>query len=120
MPTPFLGVDMAGILAANLQVVEATLRKATATTRDPSNLSGGTHPTFTSWPCRGFIEDYKDGKIDGTLVKRGDRKATLMGATLAAGVVPMPNDEVTVEGRTYVVVAVFRDPAGATYGCQVR
>lgn len=120
MPSPFLGVDIAGILAANVQVIAATLIKVTATTRDPSNLSSGTHPVQTSHSARGFVEDYKDGKIDGTIIRRGDRKVTLFAATINPAAVPTPNDQVTIEGRTYIVVAVTRDPAGATFACQVR
>jgi hypothetical protein len=107
--------------ALGSKLLAATLVKRTPGTRDPTNPGGGTQPTEVSYSCRGFVDDYKTGHIDGDLVKVGDRKVTLLGDTISRGsVVPSANDKVTIEGRTYSVVAVTRDPDAATYTLQAR
>src|SRR5690349_22719426 len=43
-------------------------------------------------------------QFDGTIIKRGDRKALILGDTLPNNVVPEPNDEVKAEGSVFTVV----------------
>jgi hypothetical protein len=66
------------------------------------------------------LEDYRDSQIDGTTIKRGDRRVLLLGDTIAGGAVPQPSDKITAEGKMYDVVNVTRDPDAAAYTCQVR
>ena len=97
----------------------ATLIKVTPGTRTPTNLSGGTNPTETSYTARGFI-DYEDDDIDGTIVQRGDRIVSLFGASMTSGIFPANGDKVTMDGATYRIIHVRRDPAAALYECQAR
>jgi hypothetical protein len=121
MPKLF-GIDIAGIvneaMGSGLPVV--TLVKVTAGVRVDGSLTGGTNPTTNQFPARGFVDDYKDAAIDGTLIKRGDRKVLVLGASIAGSQVPTQGDKLIAESRTYEVVDVKRDPASATYECQCR
>ena len=93
-----------------------TLVKIKTSTR--GDVTGGVNSIETPYNGKGFIDDYRDSRIDGTIVKVGDRVVTILGATIP--VEPEPNDEVTIEGRKWRIIRVARDPAGATYDCQVR
>lgn len=121
MPTPpnIFGANIAGLIAQNLGplVFDVTLISVVPTERG-LNLTGGNNPTETSYVVKGFVSDYKDWQIDGTIIKNGDRIVTLLGGTLPAGVIPQVGDKITAEGLTKTVVQVNRDPAGATYECQ--
>src|SRR5262249_25683645 len=108
---------VAKALNASKMTKPATLTKLTPGTR--TTASGGTNPTSVDYACRGFVEDYGPGLIDGTLITAQDRKVSLIGATIR-GAVPEPNDHVTIEGATYVIQRVTRDPAAAMYTCQGR
>lgn len=117
------GLDIAKIVSDSIAgaggVLDATLTSVTpgvATDANPNLVT----PTTTTHTCKGFVDDYKDSQIDGTIIKKGDRKVTLLGATIAPAVAPKTNDKVTIEGDTYDVQNVERDPAGATYELQVR
>jgi hypothetical protein len=117
------GVDIAGIIAAQMGplLLPATLRVFTLGARTPGDLTSGPAITSTaSTAARGFVESY-DTKDQGagSIVQVGDRKITLLGATLG-GLVPVPSSEIDIEGDTYTVVDVQRDPAAATYLCQSR
>lgn len=116
------GIDIAGIIAQEIGpgVLPATLIVVTAGTRDTNNLSAGTQPTENSIPGRGFQEDYDDNQIDGTLIQEGDRRITLIANTFAGRPVPKTGDKITIEGATYNILKVRRDPAAATYVCQSR
>lgn len=99
-------------------VFGVTLVKHTPGTR--TNSTGGTNPTTANHVCRGFIDDYNSRRIDGSIIRQGDRVCTILGASLPAGIVPEPNDSVIAESQTRTIVSVVRDPAGATYECQIR
>ena len=120
MPRLF-GVDIAGIvdgaMSSGLPIV--TLVKVTTGTRDDNDPTAGNKPVKNNYKGRGFIDDYKDGQINDTSILSGDRKVTIIGNTLK-GQVPTPGDYVIAEGITYSIIAVKRDPAAATYSCQVR
>jgi len=123
MPMIF-GVDIAGILATQMGplLLPATLRVfSTAQTRVDGDLTAGTVKIATvSTAARGFVETY-DTKDQGagSIVQVGDRKISLLGATLG-GMIPVPGDEIDIEGDTYTVVDVQRDPAAAMFTCQSR
>jgi len=117
------GIDLAAQLASGLgpSLLPATLTRVTPGIRTPGALTGGTNPTTASYPCRGFTDDYQAAEIDGELVHVGDRKVLLLGKTIGGGaVVPQPNDRVTIEGATFTLIRVTRDPAAATFVCQAR
>ena len=116
--------DIAGKInkALGNLVFDLTLTKVEPGTRTPGALTGGTNPTETGHTVKGFVDEYKDYQIDGTLIQRGDRKVVILGGSLSSGVIPEPGDKITAEGETRTIVedGVKRDPAGATYTCQVR
>lgn len=123
MPDIF-GADIAGKIhnALKGKVFDITLTKVAPGTRTPGSLTGGTNPAETTHTVKGFVDEYQDKHIDGTLIKRGDRKVVILGGSLPSGTVPEPSDKITAEGETRTIVedGVKRDPAGATYICQVR
>jgi hypothetical protein len=79
-----------------------------------------------SWPVahggKGFVEDYSDfARASG--IPATDRKVVLLAKSLLASgaeLTPKRGDRVTAEGRTYDVIEVGRDPAGATWELQAR
>lgn len=117
MGNPLFGVDIAKLIADAIGpgVLDATLSRVVPGSRG-ANLTGGTNPTTTSYACKGFIDSKMREAIDGTLVKDGDVTIVLIGGTISGGTVsPQTSDTVTIEGSTYVVSALDRDPAGATF-----
>ncbi len=130
MPNIF-GADIAGKIAKGLggKVFATTLTVTTPGTRTGGQLTAGTQPTSVAHACRGFVDVLKDRYVGGgtederggrTIVQRGDRTVVILGGTLPAGVVPEPNNTITIEGETLRVVLVFRDPASAAYECEVK
>jgi hypothetical protein len=111
-------INDAIVSAGNL--IDATLIKVVVGARTGGNLAGGKAAVETSYAAKGIISSYQDNQIDGTIIKKGDRRVLLMGRSIASDQVPEPNDKVTIEGRTYQIVAVDSDPARATYTCQAR
>lgn len=96
----------------------ATLIKYTTGTRTTGAVSAGTNPTAASYTARGWIADYATNRIDGTIIKIGDQRISLLAATLS--VTPEPTDIITIAGASYRVINVSRDPATAVYQCQAR
>ncbi len=102
------------------QVFDVVLTKVVPGVRTPGSLTAGTNPVETGYTGEGFVDDYKEYQIDGTIIQRGDRKVVIFGASLPSGVIPEVNDKNTAEGLVRTIVNVERDPAGATYLCQSR
>lgn len=121
MPKLF-GVDIAAIIDSAMSggLLDATLHSVTPGTRTPGDPTSGTQPTEVARSCKGMVDDYTDGQIDGMLVQVGDRIVLLIGNSIDGLAVPEPGDGVTIEGVRYFVVRVKRDPAAATYVCQAR
>lgn len=128
MRPDIFGADIAGAIfeAMGADLLPATLTRPIHGARDPANLTAGLtvygagDPQSASYPCRGFSDDYADGQVDGTLIMLGDRKILLLGKSLPDTVDPLPGDLIAIEGASWRVIAVKRDPAGATFECQVR
>ncbi len=118
----FLGVDVAKILGQTFgsKVSSVTLVKVVAWDRQAGQLTSGVNPTTQDYSARGFVEDYKDQFIDGTIIQRGDRKITLLGDTIASKAIPEAGDKLRIGEDSLVIVNVARDPASATYTCQAR
>lgn len=76
--------------------------------------------TETTYACRGMVSDYTEFQINGKNIQVGDRKILIIANTLATGIVPVPDDHIVAQGETYLIIQVVRDPATATYLCQVR
>lgn len=123
MPNLF-GLDIAGIIAKSMGpgLLPVSGQAPTYGARDPDDLTAGPVPGVpVSWTARGFIEDWSVGTIDGDIIQVGDRRITILGATIKPALVPEVGWRVTIEGDTYLVVApITRDPAAATYTMNAR
>lgn len=127
MPDLF-GLDIAGIVndaitdAGGLVPLTLTVVTSTEAGRTPGSPSAGRNPTTTGPHAgQGIIENYDAKEIDGTLIQDGDRKVLILGASLPTGIVPKADDTISIESFVGLrVVQVMRDPAAATYECQVR
>ena len=110
------GVDIASEIYAAMkdQLLPATLIIRTPGTRT-GNLTGGTNPTEASYTCEGFIDSQNRRSVNGTLVEDGNIIVVIIGDSLEAAVDPKTEDKVTIEGSTYWIRAIDRDPAKATY-----
>ena len=122
MPSLF-GVDIAQELANAFsgQLLTGTLTRVTPGTRTPGQLTGGTNPTETTHAFEGFIEDKTEVRREGTLVSRGGKFVSILGASVSPAAVPQQGDKVTIEGVDYTIVEIAgRDPAAALYECRVE
>lgn len=109
------------LLGGELIVSAATLTRKTPGTRTPGSLGGGTNPTTASHSCEGIVREYDANRIDGTIIRREDRRISLLIATLPSGVEPKPGDTITIDGATYnVLEGVERDAAKFMFTCQGR
>lgn len=128
MGNPLFGVNISKIIkdVVGPGVLPATLKKFTPGVRTPGNVTGGTNPTDASFPCRGFIDSQAVRFQDGTLVRAGNKVIVLIGDTINNGdptSAPAPGDEITIESVAYKIPEdghIDRDPAAATYTCEVR
>jgi hypothetical protein len=122
------GIDVASLVAKHLgpRVLPAVLYKPGAVVaRNPADLTAAPLPAApAAHKCRGFIEDFKPTSIDGNLIKAGDRKGTVLGATIEGGVEPEggpDKDQLQIEGAMYRIQLVLaRDPAAATFTLLLR
>ena len=118
------GADICGAIfdALGDSMLAATLTRITPGTRAGGSLTGGqtVSPTTVAYDCRGMCEDYTTREIDGTNVRQGDRKIMLLGGSLPDDIDPQPGDAIVIEGASWKVIRVERDPAGATFSCQAR
>ena len=118
MGNPLFGINISKLIKDNVApgVLDATLTVVTAGTRTPGTLTGGTNPTTQDYSCRGFIDTQAVRDISGTLVDDGTKTIVLIGDTINGGATaPSTADRVTIEGTTYTIEAIDRDPAAATY-----
>lgn len=106
----------------------ATLTKFAAGTRVPGSLSGGTNPTSTTYPCRGLLAGYdaKTIALSGGLITSEDRRITVIGGSLAPGIVVEKDDKISIQDtdgvtKSFRVVASPEvDEAGGAFICQGR
>ena len=122
MGNNLFGANISGIINSVIgpSVLPATLIKITPSSRNPSDPTAGVQPTETQHSCRGFIDDYADSVYRLSIIEQGDRKITLIGDSIAGDAIPKANDKIIIEGGTYLVKRVNRDPDAATYECQSR
>jgi len=125
MPEPFdiFGEDIAGLIGEHLSehVFDLTLTVVTPGTRGV-NPTAGTQPTTADHTVKGWEDSYSERQVDGQMIQQGDRKISILGSSLPSGVVPKPNDEITLAGvtRTICENGVKTDPAHAVFECQCR
>lgn len=89
---------------------------------DPS--TGETTRSTTQYTVRGIITEYSKRWVAEGVVQANDRQILILQPSLqdSSGnkVTPQPDDEITYDGQTYVVVDVSEDPASATWVLQGR
>lgn len=111
---------------APIGVKPLTLVKVTPGTRTPGAISAGTNPTTTSYPGNGWIKQLTARDLPGTEITVNDRKLAILGGSLPAGVVPAPQDKVTMvdldgTSKTFVLVGpIAADSVGAVFTFQAR
>lgn len=121
MGNTLFGVNISGLIKqyVGAGVLDATLTKFTPGSRTAGQLTGGTNPTSTAYPCKGFIDTQARKDFNGTLVAETGVTIVLIGDTISGGSVGVESgDRITIEGKNYTVEVVDRDPAAATYTCQ--
>jgi len=121
---------MTGVLDVALGSVARTLTKTfgrSATLKHGgsaafSTTTGDVTMSSADYACEVVFSEYHERQFDGTLVKRGDRKAIV--SRLRLGVEPVPDRDTLVEGgRTWRIVNVKGYSSGAqeaAYELQVR
>lgn len=117
MPRLF-GVDIAGIIgnAMGGGLLPCTVYELSAGARTSGSLTAGPARSDVPHTARGFIEEWAINQIDGDIVRRGDKRITVLGATIAGGYVPKDQDSILIEGNRYLIISIVeRDPAAATY-----
>lgn len=109
-------------------VLQGTLRRSLRDTRIGGQLTAGLQtvdpdaPQEISYTFNGFLDAFSISQLDGnSLIRNGDTRINIFGASLPDGIVPQPNDHIDIEGQTFYIVALLdRDPAGAVYTCHGR
>lgn len=115
-----LGINIPKIVngAIGNLLLDGTLTRIVRSGR--TTVTSGLDKTETAYTFKGFFDDYREGDFDGTLVQDGDRKAFILADSLTSGITPQVGDKVTIESEEKKIIKIKRDPAGATYTCQVR
>jgi len=110
-------------LGGGQAVVAATLHSRAEGARSGGITSGRTI-VETDYSCRGFIDYQRTADLTGTLVEDGTKVIILLGNSINGGnTAPKPGDRITIEGVKYHIAddtEIDRDPASATYTCEVR
>lgn len=118
------GIDIPKIIGDAFagQLVPLQLIQVTPATRTSGSLTAGLNPTTRTVSGEGVLENYQERTINGTRILQNNRRVLIIANSLPSGTVPEPNDKIKIEGSTFVIIdgGVSRDPAGATYSCQVR
>jgi len=87
-------------------------------------ITAGRDIVSTDYPCRGFLDSQRIADAAGTVTENGVLVIVLLGNSINGGTTaPRPGDRVTIEGQLFHIsddTEVNRDPASATYACEVR
>lgn len=74
--------------------------------------------TTTTYPCRGWVENYDDDTVTGTLIDARDVQVMILTTSIA--VEPTDTDTITIEGRELSIVNVKHDASGVLFIIQAR
>lgn len=118
----FMGVNIAGLVNKHIskRINDIQLIVVTPLQRTEGSTTGGMGKTTSTYPGKGFVEDYAADLVDGTIISKNDRIINIIALSILNRPVPKPGDRVVAEGVTYNIIKVKRDPAGAMYTCQGR
>lgn len=125
MGTLIFGIDIQAEVADAIPSSEmppVTLLKTTILTTYSRGLTYGPDTTVASYVTWGIEADYVlKAMKKATNVQEGDKGVMMIGKALEdAGVEPTTNDQVIIDGKTYDIIQVDRDPAKAQYLCRCR
>lgn len=74
---------------------------------------------ITPYPCRGWVENYDDDALAGTLIDARDVRVMIL--TTSISIEPTDStDTITVEGRELAIINVKHDASGALFVIQAR
>ena len=121
MGNKLFGIDIAGIVNDTISpgLLDLTLTVTTPGTRTPGDLSGGTNPTTVVSTGKGIKEPLTSIRPE-SIVQDAMAVILIIGDSLSPAAVPEEQDLVSIEGPDYTIIRVARDPAAATYTCQVK
>ena len=113
--------------ATKVSAAKAIKKSGVAMTLNHKGTTAATNPwdspteTTTAYPCNGVITNYSAHEIDGTVIRRDDRKVLLAAGGLA--VTPTTADTLTIGGVELAImhvepIAPSNDPI--IYTVQVR
>ena len=117
------GVDIAGIVHDNISdgILSATLTQRIEREPDESNLTAPPASTYADHPCNGFTDGFTLEEVGQNDVLKDDRKITIIGDSLPAGIIPQKGDKIFIEDLSFDVLGIIdRDPAAATYLVHAR
>ena len=120
------GIDIAGLIDQEISpgLLSGTLTAIREGDRGADPTAGRTKTT-TTHTFRGFIAPYEEDRIDGSTIRRGDKRVTLIGDSISPREVPQRGDKISIgdvdqDQDLNVIELVGRDPAAAHYIVQVR
>lgn len=96
--------------------IAATYRRTVPGSYNPT--TGATGAGTVTVSVATILDNWKQDQIDGTIVKVGDRIAKIRANQL--GFEPSADDEITMQGRRWMVMRYSTDPAGVVYDVHVR
>lgn len=118
------GVDIESLVTESLkdQLIPLTLTRTVVGEYDPiEDEQTTTQETYTS---EGIVDTYEDRVVAEGLVQSSDRRILILAGPLGTkpsnGTTDNPPDKITIQGETFTVIDVHRDPASATYTVQGR
>ena len=85
----------------------------------PGQPKGEARYETTAHAFRGLIKSLTRRAREGTTATQAGQAVLILGASLPPRVVPDVGDTIHIEDQTFKVGSVKRDPAAATYTCEV-
>ncbi|MFZ5693306.1 MAG: hypothetical protein ACOY5F_18900 [Pseudomonadota bacterium] len=113
-----LADDIAAALESALVPHDLTVSRSVIPDSPPYDPFDPPAPVLVEYPARGFLDEYDASYRAGSLIEAGDVKVVIVATSIE--VEPAPGDLIEVKGKSYSVISVSSDPAGATWSCQAR
>lgn len=111
-----------------LDSIQATVASAFADVFYPATLysphlrhsdgRGGRIPTYTAYTAKALVDDYSVWLRSQLGIPAAERKIIILGGSVSR--VPKAGDVVTVQGGSWEIIEIKRDPAAATYECRSK
>lgn len=116
--TSILDGELADILTDAL--IAERIPHSLSVRRTETDNSDPFNPTTVTvdYAAQGWLDTYHASDIDGTRIRTTDVKAFLV--TSSVSIAPATTDKLLANSKTYTIVSVQRDPAGACWIVQAR